>query len=137
MIYKLKNNKIKRLLLYIFFGILTTAVNIFSFWLLTDMLCVQYLISNFIAIVTSVLFAYITNKLYVFKSKTKTKKGLIREVIIFSSARTGTLIFDMIAMFILVSLFNLDLFISKIFTNITVIILNYVFSRLFVFKKNE
>ncbi|AMP21387.1 hypothetical protein AZF37_01900 [endosymbiont 'TC1' of Trimyema compressum] len=127
----------KRLLLYVVFGVLTTAVNIFLFWLLADVLHVQYLISNLLAIVVSILFAYITNKWYVFKSKTETRKELIREFITFIGARTGTLIFDMVGMFVLVSFLNLDSLVSKIFVNIVVVILNYVFSRLLVFKGAE
>ena len=137
MLDKLKSNKMKKLFLYVVFGVLTTGVNIFLFWLLSDVLHVQYLISNFVAIVVSILFAYITNKWYVFESKTETRKDLIREFVTFIGARTGTLIFDMVGMFVLVSFLSLDSLISKIFVNIIVVILNYIFSRLLVFKEAE
>ena len=137
MLNKLKSNKMKILLLYVFFGILTTVVNILLFWLLVDMFRIQYLISNFFAIIVSILFAYITNKWYVFKSETETRKELICEVIIFISARIGTLIFDMIGMFVLISFLNLNSLFSKIFVNVVVVVLNYIFSKLFVFKRDE
>lgn len=134
---RIKSENVKRLFLYMFFGILSTGVNIILFWFLADILHVQYLVSNFFAIVASILFAYVTNKWYVFKSRTETRKAFLKEFITFIGARTGTLIFDMVAMFVLVTVMSFDTLVSKIFVNIIVVVLNYVFSRLLVFKGAE
>ena len=64
--------KYKELITYVIFGVLTTLVNFFAFWLFTKILGEElYLINNAIAWVMGVIFAYITNKLFVFESKSK------------------------------------------------------------------
>lgn len=127
-------NKIKEILWYGFFGVLTTLVNIISFYFL-DKAGINLYISNFIAWFLSVLFAFITNKLFVFDSKSLNKKVIAKEILSFFFFRIISLGIDMVGMYICVSIMNLAKMISKILMNIIVIVANYVFSKIFIFKK--
>lgn len=123
--------KYEEIINYLIFGVLTTLVSIISYFIFSKIFGVYYLISNIISWILSVLFAYITNKLYVFKSNNK----IIKELINFFSSRIFTFIVDMMMMYILVSILKLDDMLVKIIVQIIVIVLNYVLSKLFVFKK--
>ena len=127
-------NKSREILSYLFFGGLTTLVNIFVFFLLRHFNIHLYL-SNLIAWVVSVLFAFFTNKLYVFGSKSKDKKKSVIELISFFICRVISLGADMGAMYLLLQVINSSEIFAKIMTNILVIILNYLFGKLIVFKK--
>ena len=127
----------KEIILYLIFGVLTTVVNIVVFELFTNVLNTNYLISNAIAWLISVLFAYITNRIYVFKSKAKEKKAIIKEISSFFGFRLLSGIMDMAFMFIFVSLLHLNESIMKIVVNVIVVILNYIFSKVFIFKKDK
>ena len=127
-------NKYKEVLLYLLFGGLTTIVNILTFYIFRK-LNVELYISNIIAWIISVLFAFITNKLFVFESKNKTKTENIKEITSFFGFRLLSLVFDMGSMFLLINILKINDLLSKIFANILVVILNYIFSKLFIFKK--
>ena len=127
-------NKYKEVLLYLLFGGLTTIVNILTFYIFRK-LNVELYISNIIAWIISVLFAFITNKLFVFESKNKTKKENIKEITSFFGFRLLSLVFDMGSMVLLINILKINDLLSKIFANILVVILNYIFSKLFIFKK--
>lgn len=123
----------KETFLYLFFGGLTTLINIIIYKSLV-FLNIDYIIANIIAWVISVIFAFITNKYYVFNKK---NTNLIKEFIKFISSRLGTGLLDLFFMFLTVSIFNFDDFIMKILSNIIVIILNYLLSKFIVFKNNS
>ena len=123
-------NKSYEVLSYLFFGGCTTLVNIISFWLLR-FLKIELFTSNAIAWVLSVLFAFITNKLFVFQSK----GNALKEGISFFGFRLLSLAFDMGLMYLLINVLSWNELISKIITNVFVIIINYVFSKIFIFKK--
>lgn len=127
-------NKIKEIIWYGFFGVLTTLVNIISFYFL-DKTGMNVYLNNFIAWFLSVLFAFITNKLYVFNSKSLDKKVVIKEICSFFFFRILSLGIDMAGMYICISLLNIGKMISKIIMNIIVIVANYIFSKIFIFKK--
>lgn len=124
--------KYKEMILYLIFGVLTTAVNIIIYYISADILHIHYLVSNILAWFLSVLFAYITNRTYVFESKSQ---HIIKEMISFFSARLATGLLDMVLMWLLVNYHIMNDFIAKIIVNIIVIILNYILSKLVVFKK--
>lgn len=119
---------------YLVFGVLTTLVNIISFMVCTDVLHIQYLISNVIAWILSVLFAYITNRKYVFESY---EKNVMAEMTKFFSSRAATLVLDMVILWLFVDVFTVDNLIAKIIANVLVVITNYVLSKLIVFKSEE
>ena len=130
-------NKYKEILMYLIFGVLTTVVNIVSYFLLARILHIDTVVSTVIALILSILFAYITNKIFVFESKTNTAKELLKEIISFFGCRAFTGVLDVAFMYITVDIFNLNDMIMKIISNIVVIIVNYVFSKLIIFKKDK
>lgn len=127
-----RNKEITR---YLIFGVLTTIVNIISFYLLDTVLNWPYLWANALSILFSILFAYITNKRFVFNSETTTFQAVVREFISFVSFRLLSGGLDMLSMWLLVDLITIDTFIAKLLTQFIVVVLNYIFSKFFVFKK--
>ncbi|MBE6149212.1 MAG: GtrA family protein [Firmicutes bacterium] len=127
--------KYEEIINYLIFGVLTTIVSIITYFICSKIFNINYLISNIISWILSVLFAFITNKLYVFKSKNKNKNIIIKELISFFSSRIFTFLIDMGLMYILVSILKVDDMLSKLVTQIIVIVLNYILSKLYVFKK--
>ena len=127
-------NKYREVIDYIIFGGLTTLVNIVAFFIFDTLLNWPYLIANAIAIVVSILFAYITNKLFVFRTKDLPLKENILEFARFIGFRLLSGVADMATMWILVDLLTLDTNIAKLLTQFIVVVLNYVFSKLFIFK---
>lgn len=127
--------KYKQTILYLIFGVLSTIVNIITYVVCTRNLNIEFLISNWIAWIAAVLFAYITNKFFVFESKKTNIKFLIKEFSSFVSCRILSGIIEMILMYVMISLMSLNDFIVKIITNVVVVILNFIFSKLIIFKK--
>ena len=127
--------KYKFIILYGIFGVLTTLINIVSYSLLYSVLDVSNVISNIIAWVLSVLFAFITNKLWVFGSKSFEFKLFMAELGNFTLCRLATGVLDLGIMFVGVDLLKGPAIILKVISNVIVIILNYVMSKVFVFKK--
>jgi putative flippase GtrA len=121
----------RELIAYIFFGVLTTAVNIITYFLFADVFTVNYLISNIIAWFVSVLFAYVTNRIWVFESRSS---DIIKEISLFFGGRLFSGIVDTGLLYVMVDILTIGDFISKITTQIIVVILNYVISKLVVFK---
>lgn len=131
----MKGKKFRELFLYLIFGALTTVINILVYFLLARLLTINYQVSTVIAWLLSVLFAYGTNKLFVFESKNQSRREDFREIISFFAFRILSLGIDMGSMYVMVQLFRIDDLIAKIVANIIVVIANYVFSKLFIFKK--
>ena len=123
----------KELLNYIVFGVLTTLINILTYQILS-MAGVTTLIANGIAWLLSVLFAYITNRKYVFDSHSENR---IQECLKFYGSRISTGILDMAGMWMLMDILHLNGMVSKFGMNVVVIVLNYIFSKVFVFKHKE
>ncbi len=119
---------------YLVFGGLTTLVNVVVFFVFNSLLGVQYLIANAISIVLSILFAFFTNKKYVFKSETLTAQAWLKEFLLFCSFRLVSAGFDMLSMWILVGGLELDSNLAKLATQFIVVVLNYFFSKWFIFK---
>ena len=127
-------NKYKEGLLYLFFGGCTTLINIFAFCLLRFIKIATYT-SNIIAWIISVFFAFITNKFFVFESKKTDFWNTIKEGFSFLGFRILSLVFDMGIMYLMIDIMGANEVVSKVVSNIFVIIINYIFSKLFVFKK--
>lgn len=127
--------KYKEIIMYLIFGILTTLVNIVSFYIM-DKCNINLYVNNTIAWILSVLFAYITNKLFVFESKSLEPKVVLKEGLSFFGFRLISYFMDMFCIFIMVDVFSINKMISKIVGNIIVIIANYIFSKLFIFRKD-
>lgn len=135
--------KYKEIINYLIFGVLTTIVNLISKYILLFTIIdttnpIQLQISIIISWILAVLFAYFTNRKFVFESISQDK---LKEFVNFIIARLSTLFLEMTIMWFFVTLLKLnsDLYVI-IFTLISqaaVVISNYVFSKLFVFKKTD
>lgn len=124
----------KRMLLYLLFGFLTTLINIVLFFVLNTPLKLNEHVSNVIAWIGAVWFAFITNRVIVFKSKVKTKRGHIREMLRFYLGRLCTLIIEEAIILVFITWLGLNSLAIKLSAQIIVVVLNYVFSRVFVFN---
>ncbi len=124
----------KSIILYIFFGGLTTLVNIVSYIVAYDVFNLSTLVSNSIAWALAVLFAFITNKLYVFEDKAKSVKTLVYQALTFFSCRVFSGVIDTVLMVLLVDFMKFNSTICKFITNVIVMILNYFASKLVIFK---
>lgn len=129
-------NKYREMINYLVFGGLTTVVNIVSFYIM-DLMGINTYVNNTIAWVLSVIFAYVTNKVFVFESKTSNRKELTKEIGSFFAARIFSYAVDMIGMYIFVSVMMANKMIAKIIMNVVVIVINYVFSKLFIFNQDK
>lgn len=129
-------NKYKEGLLYLFFGACSTFINIFTFFICRQFKLSIY-VSNIIAWIVAVIFAFITNKLIVFGSKNMDKKVVIKETVGFFIARIISLGIDMGLIHLMIDVMKIHEIISKVISNIVVIIVNYLFSKLFIFKKEK
>ena len=127
--------RFRELFWYGVFGVLTTIINMAAFWLFSDMLSVHYMVANVIAWVIAVAFAYVTNKLWVFESKSWARSVWIPECIGFVSARLATGLLDMGLMYLMISIIGVPKMWAKLVSNVVVIIGNYVLSKLVEFRK--
>lgn len=117
---------------YLFWGVATTVVNVVSYYLFSQFI-EGIFIPTTIAWIISIIFAYVTNTLFVFKED----RLKIKQFVEFSISRLSTLVIEIILMYVLVNLIFIDDMIAKIAVNVVVIVLNYVISKLFVFKKKN
>ena len=133
--------KYREIINYLIFGILTTIVNIGTKYALLFTIfdaknAVELQLAIIISWILAVLFAYITNRKFVFESKNKNK---IKELISFFSARIATLLLEMFIMWFFITLLKLNsdiyVIIFTILTQILVVVGNYILSKIFVFKK--
>ena len=121
----------RELVLYVVFGAFTFFVNLISYFFFANRLGINYLVSNAIAWFLSVLFAYVTNRTWVFESKSP---NILKEMSLFFGGRIFSGVVDMFLMYAFIDLIAFDSSISKIVVQIIVIVLNYIFSKLIVFK---
>ena len=133
--------KYREQIMYLIFGGLTTLISwgvssglfyfAFSGNEKYNVLC------NVISEVVAITFAYVTNKLFVFVSKTPDFKSFIKEILSFYALRILSTLLNIGAMYLLVSVWKAEFWVCKIAVNVVVIVLNYFFSKLFIFKKGD
>lgn len=136
--------KNREMLMYLFFGVMTTVVSFVTAGI-AKYLCEnaglgKSAVSNISTVVSwicAVTFAYVTNRIWVFDSKVKGKKGILTEMVSFYGGRVFTLLVEMVMMELGYSVMGINYWVTKIVANIVVLILNYVISKLFVFKKKD
>lgn len=121
---------------YLVFGVLTTVVNVVSYWACARALRLPTMPSTIIAWVLAVGFAYVTNRKWVFQSDAHTFAEILSETARFFSARLATGVVDWLCMFLFVEILGFDDLIVKFLANAVVIILNYVASKLLVFRSS-
>ena len=133
----MNKDKLLEFFWYVFFVAVGTVVNVVIFYLLSQKIGVNYLLANFVAWVFSVVFAFVTNKIWVFKSKSWAFSVWAKECAEFTLGRILTCVFDMGYMFVAVSVLHFDETISKIIANAIVVITNYALSKLWIFSKEK
>ena len=127
--------KHKSFISYGIFGVLTTVVNIVTYNLCYYQMGISNTLSNIAAWILAVTFAYLTNKAWVFESRSWAWEILRREIPAFVSCRLATGILDLVIMYLCVEVMQWNAMLMKLLSNILVILLNYIFSKLVIFKK--
>ena len=128
--------KYKHIIYYFFFGAITIIVSFATYWLCYDILHIPNLISNAISWIAAVTVSFITSKIWVFNTKTWTIRTVISEIIKFVGVRLFSFLSEEIIMGITVDLLHYNGLLMKFVTGIAAIIFNYIFSRIWVFRKN-
>lgn len=126
----------KQVLLYLFFGAVTTVISIGVFSLLNIALGVNEHIANLTSWVLAVLVAFLTNRTMVFDAETNSAGAFLAQMITFYAGRVATLLVEELIIFVFITTLKFDSFTVKLVAQIIIIILNYVISKLFVFKNN-
>lgn len=135
--------KIKQLILklwyseairYLFIGGMTTVISIITYAAFLYV-GVHYTLANILSWIVAVLFAYLANKLFVFQTKGVRGKALLREIALFFGARVFSLLVEEAGLFLFIETMHIDEMIAKLIMQVVVIVLNYVFSKLVIFKK--
>ena len=126
----------KEVINYLVFGGLSTVVNFVSYFIFARIVSIEEVTSSGLSWFCAVLFAYITNKLFVFESKNNNKKDFFKEIVYFFACRVlSGILCDVGTFALMINVFGINDIIAKIVTQIMVIILNYVFSKVIIFKK--
>ena len=127
--------KYQDVLSYLFFGVLTTVVNFLVYYPLTNLLGMNATLANVIAWAVSVAFAFVTNKPFVFKSHDWSASVVVQELTLFVGTRIGSGALETAMIFLLVDCLSLDGNIVKIAVSVLVVVINYIGSKLLVFRK--
>lgn len=120
---------------YLFFGVLTTIVNYLVYLPVYNLLGLSAAVSNGIAWVVAVAFAYLTNKPFVFKSNDWSRETVVPELTKFVGCRVASGLAETVILFLVVDLMGWNGNVWKLVTNVLVVIMNYFGSKLLVFKK--
>jgi len=127
----------REVIVYIVFGVLTTVVNFIAFYLFNDLLKIHYFWANAMAWVAAVAFAFVTNKQFVFESRSWEVKTTLREAVGFTGGRVLSLLLEQGGLLLFVELMHMKEMIAKIILAVVVVIVNYIFSKLWVFVKKD
>ncbi len=122
---------------YIFFGICTTAVNVFTYWLCSEILLMANILAVVVAWLVAVSFAFFTNKLWVFNSKSMNYNILLYELWTFYTCRLLTGVVDVVIMYIAVDILARDAVLWKTLADIIIIIVNFIASKYVIFIRKE
>lgn len=128
-------HKYRSLLLYGFFGVLTTLVNLLSYRVAEAWMHLPTVAATCLAWALSVAFAYMTNRRWVFQSKENSPRGILREIGSFVACRLLSGLLDVAIMYVCVDLLHLNSMLIKLLSNVLVIIVNYIASKLLVFRR--
>ena len=133
--------KYQEIINYLIVGVLTTVVSIVTYFLFSLVLDIEnnilFILANILSWICAVIFAYITNKKFVFNTTTSNKKEEIKVFSMFVSSRITNLLIELAFMFVTVKIILINDKIAKVIAQFIVIVLNYILSKLFVFKKKN
>jgi len=127
----------KEVIMYVIFGVLTTLVNLIISFALVDAFKIGGSIASAIGIVSSILFAYFTNRKWVFNTTAKGFAENLKEFWKFIAGRLVTMVIEQGGVMVLYDVLNMPFVPVKLSLTIIVIILNYIFSKFFAFKTNK
>lgn len=127
--------KYEEMIRYVIAGGLTTLLNLILFYVMESILEWNYAIANVIAIALSILFAYVINRAFVFKSKSSDLRLILKEFSSFVGLRVGSGLIEMVLLIMTVEWFSWDPFLSKLIIQVIVLMLNYIFSKYIIFRK--
>ncbi len=128
-------NKYRDIIVYLIFGVLTTLVNYIIYFILYNVFFASAAVSNVIAWAFAVVFAFITNKPFVFGSKDWSREVALPEFVKFIGCRIGSGLLETLFLYVLVDLLDFNGNLWKLLISVLVVILNYVFSKFIVFEK--
>lgn len=131
------SKKHKEVILYVVFGVLSTVVSYITLWIPYKLFGIHELISNVISWVCAVSFSYATNAKWVFNAQPQNAKEAIRQIGTFAAGRIATLGVDELIMFVFATWLGFNVLVVKLAAQVVVVVLNYIISKLFVFKKRE
>lgn len=120
---------------YIFFGGLTTLVNLVMYYLLSRCIGINITVSNTLSVIVAVLFAFIVNSKFVFQSKAKGLKAHFKELMKFVGARLSTMVIEVGGVWLLVEVLSMNDLFVKFIIQFIVMALNYIFSKFLVFTR--
>ena len=129
--------KHKRVLLYLFFGALAYAVSMTSYWALNIRLGIDALIANVLSWVITVSFAFVTNKTWVFSAHADGANSLLRQLTSFFGGRVVTLLIEEAILAVFITWLGLNSMLVKAAAQLIVIVLNYIISKVFVFRHRK
>lgn len=129
--------KYEELIMYIIVGVCTMIVSLVSYFIMANTLQMYYQAANIISWVLAVAFAYVTNKKYVFKSPYTSVQATTKELVSFVSSRVASLLVEILSMFFFVQVCQIDDNIVKLMNQVLVTVLNYIFSKFWVFRKEK
>ena len=119
---------------YLIFGFLAFVLNYILYFVFADTLAMHYMAATVLSWVLTVVFAYWTNRTFVFKSQNKDKKAVVTEFLSFIGARVATEVLEIGLMYLMVDLLSINDKISKLVCQVLVILANYVLSKIWIFK---
>ena len=122
---------------YLFWGVCTTAVNVGVFWIARNFLHLPVMVSNILAWVLSVTFAYVANRSFVFEHKAPLKryKAVFTEIVLFTGSRLFSGGLDMLLVYMLISASGYPEMTMKVVINVIVVVINYISARYLVFRR--
>lgn len=126
--------KHKEVLLYLFFGGIAFFLNLGLFAFFNGILMINELLANIICWVICVLFQFFTNRTWVFDNKNNSNTGFVKQMLMFFSGRIFTLAVEELILFVFITLLSFNAIVVKIAAQIITIVLNYIVSKIFVFK---
>ena len=125
----------REILLYLVMGVLAMGVSLGTYYLLADLLGLHYQAANILSWIFAVAFAYVTNKKYVFRTPYRGVRATLREGAAFVGARLFSLGVEVVSMYLLVEGARFDDGLVKLFNQVLVTVLNYLFSKFWIFRR--
>ena len=122
---------------YLIFGFLAFVLNYVLYYVFESILHMNYMLATAVSWVLTVIFAYWTNHTFVFKSKNSNKLSLLKEFSSFIGARVATEVLELLLMYLMVDLANINSYVAKLVGQVVVIVTNYFLSKLWIFKEKK